>query len=278
MAVGRRMRGRFREALELLGTGDPDPRARLELARLRTITGDLKQARTIAEAIIHEHDTPDHERHPVRLEAIGVHAEAEMTLELTELKVHDEGWDALEAHLRSARDSLAGLLGNESPLTLAAGVRCARTSVTRGRPKRALREFAELDPRVRGVFGDHHPLHHWLRYSTAQAHAQLKQYEEVVGILRPLLGRQRETIGPHHPDTMMTQLDLGIALALTGHKAEASLLVTEAERRIGESLGWRSDLRTRAWVTRALMNLPVLVWQLFPHLDDLFGKKKPEPD
>ncbi|MEU4247743.1 TIR domain-containing protein [Amycolatopsis sp. NPDC026612] len=278
MAVGRRMRGRFREALELLGTGDPDSRARLELARLRIITGDVKQARTIAEAIIHEHDSPDHERHPLRLEAIGVHAEAEMTLELTELKVHDEGWDSLEVHLRSARDSLAGLLGPESPLTLAAGVRCARASVTRGRPKRALREFAALDPPVRDVFGDHHPLHHWLCYSTAQAHAQLKQYEEVAGILRPLLGRQRTSIGPNHPDTMATQLDLGISLALTGRKEEAVPLVVEAERRIGECLGWRSELRNRAGVTRALMNLPVFVWQLFPHLDALFGKKKPEPD
>lgn len=278
IAVARRMRGRFREALELLGADDPDPRARLELARLRIITGDIKQARPIAEAVIREHDTPDHERHPLRLEAIGVHAEAEMTLDLTERKVRDEGWDALEEHLRSARDSLAGLLGEESPLTLAAGVRCARTSVTRGRPKRALREFAKIEPAVREVFGEHHPLYHWLRYSTAQAHAQLKQYEDVVGILRSLRKRQQESIGPRHPDTMMTQLDLGIALALTGHKPEASELVTEAEQRIGESLGWRSDLRMRAGVTRVLMNLPVLVWQLFPHLDDLFGKKKPEED
>lgn len=278
LAVARRMRGRFREALELLDPTDHDPRARLELARLRIITGDIKQARVMAEAIIREHDTPDHERHPLRLEAIGVHAEAEMTLELTELKVRDEDWDALESHLRSARDSLAGLLGAESPLTLASGVRCARTSVIRGRPKRALREFADLDPAVRKVFGEHHPLYHWSRYSTGQAHAQLKQYDEVVGILRPLLKDQRESIGPHHPDTMMTQLDLGIALVLTGHKDEAVPLVVEAERRISESLGLRSDLRTRAWVTRQLMNLPQFLWQVFPYFDDLFGKKKPEQD
>ncbi|WP_410618217.1 TIR domain-containing protein [Amycolatopsis sp. cmx-8-4] len=278
LAVAERLRGRFREALELLEPADPDARARLELARLRIITGDIKEARVIAEAIIREHDTPDHERHPLRLEAIGVHAEAEMTLELTELKVHDEDWDALEAHLRAARESLAGLLGADSPLTLAAGVRCARTSVTRGRPKRALREFADLDPAVRKVFGEHHPLYHWSRYSTGQAHAQLKQYAEVIGILRPLLESQRKSIGPHHPDTMMTQLDLGIALVLTGHKAEAVPLVVEAEQRISESLGLRSDLRTRAWVTRALMNLPQFLWQVFPYLDDLFGKKKPEQD
>jgi hypothetical protein len=151
-------------------------------------------------------------------------------------------------------------------------------SVTRGRPKRALRESAGLDPLVRDVFGEHHPLYHWLCYSTAQAHAQLKQYGEVVDILRPLRDRQRESIGPHHPDTMMTQLDLGIALALTGNKAEAVALITEAEKRIKESLGWRSDLRTRAGITRVLMNLPVFVWQRFPHLEDLFGKKQPEQD
>ena len=278
MAVAKRMRGRFRDALALLDADDPDPRARLELARLRIIFGELKQARKTAEAIIREHDTADHERHPLRLEAIGVHAEAEMSLELTELKVRDENWDALEAHLRSARDELTGLLGPESPLALAAGVRCARTSVTRGRPKRALREFAELEPSVGKVFGSHHPLHHWLSYSTAQAHAQLKQYEKVVDILRPLLDRQRDSIGPHHPDTMRTQLDLGIALMLTGDKATAVPLVGEAERRIGEALGWRAELRNRAWVTGLLMKLPVLVWQLFPHLDNLFGKKSPEED
>jgi tetratricopeptide (TPR) repeat protein len=278
LAVAKRMRGRFREALAFLDIDDPDPRARLELARLRIIFGELKLARKTAEAIIREHDAADHERHPLRLEAIGVHAEAEMSLELTEIKVRDENWDALEAHLRSARDELTGLLGPESPLALAAGVRCARTSVTRGRPKRALREFAELEPSVGKVFGTHHPLHHWLSYSTAQAHAQLKQYDQVAGILRPLLDRQRNSIGPHHPDTMRTQLDLGIALMLTGDKAAAVPLVTEAERRIGDALGWRAELRNRAWVTGLLMKLPVLVWQLFPHLDNLFGKKSPEED
>ncbi|MFJ9781470.1 TIR domain-containing protein [Amycolatopsis sp. NPDC101161] len=278
IAAAKRMRGRFKDALALLDPDDPDPRSQLELARLRIVFGDLKPARTIAEAVIHAHDTPDHERHPLRLEAIGVHAEAEMSLDLTELKVRDENWDALEAHLRSARDELTGLLGPESPLALAAGVRCARTSVTRGRPKRALREFAELEPRVGAVFHDHHPLHHWLRYSTAQAHAQLGQYETVAGVLSPLLDRQRESIGPYHPDTMRTQLDLGIALMLTGDKATAVPLVTEAEQRIGEALGWRAELRNRAGITRLLMNLPVFVWQLFPHLDNLFGKKKPEED
>ncbi|MGW4520531.1 TIR domain-containing protein [Amycolatopsis sp. NPDC004378] len=278
MAVAKRMRGRFRDALGLLSTGDPDPRARLELARLRIVTGDLKPARTIAESVIREYDTPDHERHPLRLEAIGVHAEAQMSLDLTEFKVRDEGWDALEAQLRSARDSLAGLLGSESPLTLAAGVRCARASVTRGRPKRALREFAELEPRVRDVFAEHHPLHQWLRYSTAQAYAQLKEYEDVAVILRVLLEKQRESIGPYHPDTMRTQLDLGIALALNGDNDEAVPLVVEAEQRIGEALGWRAELRNRAGITRALMNLPVIIWQLFPHLENLFGKKKPEED
>jgi hypothetical protein len=207
-----------------------------------------------------------------------VYAEAEMSLDFTEFKTRDEGWDALEARLRSARDSLAGLLGNESPLTLAAGVRCARTSVTRGRPKRALREFSELEPRVRRIFREHHPLYHWLRYSSAQAHAQLNQYEDVVGILRPLLENQRASIGPYHPDTMRTQLDLGIALALCGDKDAAVPLVVEADRRIGESLGWRAELRNRAWITRALMNLPVIVWRFFPYVDDLFGKKKPEED
>jgi hypothetical protein len=65
---------------------------------------------------------------------------------------------------------------------------------------------------------------------------------------------------------------------LTGHKAEAVPLVVEAEQRISESLGLRSDLRTRAWVTRQLMNLPQFLWQVFPYVDDLFGKKKPEQD
>ncbi|WIY05133.1 TIR domain-containing protein [Amycolatopsis mongoliensis] len=278
MVVAKRMRGRFREALDLLDPDDPNPRARLEIARLRGITGDLKPARAIAEGVIREHDSPDHERHPVRLEAIGVHTEVEMAVDLTEFKVRDENWDALEAQLRSARDELTGLLGAESPLALAAGVRCARTSITRGRPKRALREFGDLEPRVREVFRDHHPLHHWLSYSTAQAHAQLKRYDTVVGILRPLLDRQRDSIGRHHPDTMRTQLDLGIALMLTGDKAAAVPLVAEAERRIGEALGWRAELRNRAWVTGLLMNLPVVVWQLFPHLDNLFGKKSPEED
>jgi len=276
IAVAHRMRGRFRKALELLEPLPPDPRVRLEQARLQIITGQIKQARKVTAAIIDEYAEPGLEGHPLRLEAIGLQAEAQLTLDLTELKVPDEEWDRVEQEMLAARDNLARLLGKDNPLTISADVRCARASVSRGRPERALRELSTLEPSVARAFGERHPLFHWLRYSMAQAHAQLKQYDRVVSLLEVLLRSQLETLGSYHPDTMMTQLDLGIALALTGRKADGEPLVAEAEERIGDVLGWRADLRTRAAVTKLLMNLPPFVWRIFPHVDELFGKKKQE--
>jgi tetratricopeptide (TPR) repeat protein len=276
IAISHRLRGRFRPAEDLL-TGEPlDGRARVELARLLVITGRIKQARQLAAEVVAEYHAPELQTHPLRLAAIGVQAEAELTLDLTEFKLHDANWDRVENELRASRDELIRLLGKESPLAVAAAVRCARASVPRGRPKQALRELAELEPVVVKVFTDRHPLCHWLRYSTAQAQAQLKHYDRAAAILQDLLRVQLETIGGHHPDTMMTQLDLGIALAMTGRKDEAAELVDVAERRIGEALSWRADLRARAAVTRRLFVLPQAAWSLFGLVDRLWWQPKPE--
>ncbi|WP_198047192.1 TIR domain-containing protein [Kutzneria sp. 744] len=276
IAVGHRLRGRFQPALDLLADEPLDDRARLERARLLIITGRIRPARQLAAEVIAGFDEPELLTHPLLLAAIGVQAEAELTFDLVEFTLHDENWDRVENELRATRDKLTRLLGKESPLTVAAAVRCARASVPRGRPKQALRELGELEPVVVKVFTDRHPLCHWLRYSTAQAHAQLKNYDRAAAVLQDLLRLQLATIGEHHPDTMMTQLDLGIALAMTGRKAAAEELVAVAERRIGEALSWRADLRARAAVTRRLFVLPQAAWSLFGLIDRKWWQPKPE--
>ena len=276
IAVGHRLRGRFQQARDLLADEALDDRARLELARLLVVTGRVKPARQLAAEVIAGYDAPELLTHPLRLAAIGVQAEAELSMDLIELKVHDENWDRMEQELRATRDRLERLLGKESPLTVAAAVRCARVSVPRGRPKQALRELAELEPVVVSVFTERHPLCHWVRYSTAQANARLKQYDRAAQILRDLLRLQLATVGEYHPDTMMTQLDLGIALAMCGRKTEGEDLVIVAERRIGEALGWRADLRARAAVTKMLFLLPQAVWTLFGVIDRVWYPPDPE--
>jgi hypothetical protein len=53
-------------------------------------------------------------------------------------------------------------------------------------------------------------------------------------------------------------------------------LVAVAERRIGEALSWRADLRARAAVTRRLFVLPQAAWSLFGLIDRKWWQPKPE--
>ncbi|WP_372664415.1 hypothetical protein [Amycolatopsis kentuckyensis] len=198
-AKARRLRGHPEEAIALL---EPAPgELALEYARNLLQAGHAQRAQEVARAL----DSPD---------ADVIRAEAALV---------DQDPAGLE-------QTYAQRYGIESPLTLTASVHAARA-----RNRDALNR---IEPAVRRVLGDDHPLHHRLRHAMGLAHARLRQFDRQADLLDDVLGAQVRLLGRTHPETVETRLDLGLALALSGRGPldRAVAMVDEAARDAGAAL------------------------------------------
>ncbi|HEX5401926.1 MAG TPA: TIR domain-containing protein [Pseudonocardiaceae bacterium] len=139
---------------------------------------------------------------------------------------------------------------------VAAAVRRDRALVALGQPDTAQAALTETERTLTKILGADHPLRCQARYAIAQCHGQRGEFLRGRAILAELLPIQTAGLGADHPDTLVTKLDLGIALALTGEHTAGKALVAEAAPKFGAELGWRSDNRIRATVTRLLLDLP----------------------
>jgi hypothetical protein len=151
-----------------------------------------------------------------------------------------------------------------------------RRSSTSGRPNAALEELRVTEQQIGAVLGHPHPLRMRARYVMCQATSQLLDHQRSRVMLAELHDEQSRAIGRYHPDTLATQLDLGIADALLGRHTEARRSITEATAHIGDELSWRADLRMRAEVTSKLMLLPNFAWQAFRLLTKAFYPPRQE--
>ncbi len=271
MLVSYRKKGMFQEARQIFDSVSLDgPEIQLERARLHLTVGEVGQALQIAERLAGVSVGISRRQ---RLEAIGIRAEAYLSQDVAVFNPISGGDEDAVQSLLWERDQLKQRLGDRDISVLVADLRCAHVWVTRGRPAQCLRDLRGVAAAVEEIVGVSSRLYYWVRHSEAQAHAQLKEYDQVVRILEPLLQMQLEGDGPYAPNTVTTLIDLGIALALIGRKDEGKELVVEAERRVAEKFNWRAELRTRAAVARSLMNLPQGLWRLFSHLDLASGKR-----
>lgn len=287
-AVGLRLRGRLtaaQQALEAVlpllpnasardAVREPMPTAKLELTRLQLHQGKIRAARQTAGEIVAAYQRLGMDSHPVCMDAIGLQAQADLTVDLTEMRLDTDQWDRREEELRDAHDTYRRTLGPDNPRTLAAALQRDLALVSRGRPKQALAALDETERAIGRVLGGDHPLRYRACYGMAQSHGQLKDYPRQLVILQDLLGSQVRTLGPYHPDTLATRLDVGIGLALTGNLEEGRNYVNEAVRHIGDELSWRTELRTRAKTSQCLMCLPRILWETVVAFDRLFGSKK----
>ncbi len=217
-AKARRLRGHPEEAIALLEPtlGAPGELT-LEYARNLLQAGHAQQAQEAAEAL----ESPDAE--VIRAEAA--------------LVDHDPA---------DLEQTYAQRYGIESPFTLTASVHAARA---RNRPGHALKR---VEPVVRRVLGDDHPLYHRLRHAMGLAHARLGEFDRQAELLDGILGAQIRLLGRTHPETVETRLDLGVALALSrrGPLDRAMALVDHAARDAGTAPALAAKARVAQQVVR----------------------------
>jgi tetratricopeptide (TPR) repeat protein len=269
-AVALRLRGKLTAARQVLeavlpqlpnasardAVTEPLPTAKLELTRLELQQGRVRPARQTAGELIAAYQRLGMESHPVCMDAIGLQAQADLTVDLTEWHLNTEQWDRREAQLRETYEGYRWTLGEDNPRTLGAALQRDLALVSRGRPKQALAALDGTQRSIGRVLGDNHPLRFRACYAMAQAHGQLKDYRRQLAILQELLELEVQTLGPYHVDTLTTCLDVGIGLALTGRLDEGKRYVDDAVRHLGDELSWRTELRTRAKTSQLLMHLP----------------------
>jgi hypothetical protein len=249
------------------------PSATLELARLRQLTGDARGARQLADEVRQRFRDEGRHAHATCLEAESVWAEAFLTLDLTELDGKPADWQRSEETLRDLAAEYRGRWGPDSVIALAARVRADRALIALGTPHEALRALAETEALVRDRLGAHRLLFR-LRFGIAQAHGQLKEFTRQRDVLAALLPEQAVALGRFHPETLETQLDLGIAYAMTGDGRRATTLVNEAARALRSGLGLNVDLSVKATTAQGIVCLPYPVLQVMSVVDQFFGGRK----
>jgi hypothetical protein len=281
------LRGGIRDALEIvapvvteLRAAPPGPMrdelapaATLELARLRQLTGDARGARVLAGEVVRRFREEDRHAHATCLEAESVWAEAFLTLDLTEMDGKPADWQRSEETLRDLAAEYRSRWGPDSVIALAARVRADRALIALGKPHAALRALAETEALVLDRLGAHRLLFR-LRFGIAQAHGQLKEFGRQRDVLAVLLPEQAAVLGRFHPETLETQLDLGIACAMTGDGRRAATLVNEAARALRSGLGLNVDLSAKATVAQGIVRLPPPVLQVMSVVEQFFGGRK----
>jgi hypothetical protein len=250
----------------------------LELARLQIATGRIKDARRTARTIVDGYHAAGMDSHPLCLDALGQLAEAELTVDVSETRAREEYWRQAARDARDAYARYERTLGRSNPRTLFAAYQRDLSLVRSGRPKAALAALADTERRVVQVLGAGHPLRCRVRYAMAQAHGQRHEYRRVRALLAELHDQLLALLGPYHPDTLASELDLGIAMAMLGESDPARAHVDRATKRISAELGWRAELRSRAEVTRMLMRLPPFIWPTFDVVSRWFGSPENEDD
>ena len=283
LAVATRVRGRPKEALplvkEVVAAGaalPPDDNAlaaQLELARLLQLTGDARTARKMARDVVTHYRNADMPQHARLLQAEGIAADASLTLDLTELNAKPELWQSSERELRRLADRYAETFGPYNALTLAARVRADRALLSLGQPDAALTALAGTERVIVGHLGPDSLLLLHTRHATAIAYSQRREYARAAQLLAPVLEERRSRLGPKHPETLECQLDLGIALAMTGDSARACQLVDEAAEGLRGTTGG-TDLAGKATTAQAVLRLPYWVLVMFNHVEKFFGSRK----
>ncbi len=252
---------------------DLTPTATLELARLLQLTGKARTARELAAEVIAQYRERGMGAHAGLLEAEGIWADAFLTLDLTELDGKPENWQRAERKLRELASTYAEKWGAGSAVALAARVRADRALLSLGKPRQALRALSEVEPIVIDQLGRHRLVFR-VRHAMAQAYGQLREFERQRDILQTVLPDQTELLGRFHPETLESQLDLGIALAMTGDSAPAVDLVDEAARALRHGLGARVDLSGKATTAQWVVRLPYFLLRTVGIIDRIFGPEK----
>jgi tetratricopeptide (TPR) repeat protein len=227
--------------------------ARLELARLYLLAGQPHEAMAAAEAVAEAYRHRGMPSHHRRLAALGVTAEATLRTQVARLRARTA--DRAERQLRALHNRYQRSLGRADPLTLAAGVEWGLALLQLGRPRAAREALTRSEHAVVRWLGPDDPLRLRALYGLALASSRLGEYTHARDLLAFVCTRQRAQLGAHHPDSLESQLEYGIARYLTGDAEGARLAFDEAARELSSAAGWRGHpagvIRGRpAWPSR----------------------------
>ncbi|UOZ07191.1 toll/interleukin-1 receptor domain-containing protein [Amycolatopsis sp. WQ 127309] len=268
-AQAHRLRGRPRDAVALLEPvlaelrdappDRDDPAAvRLEHARSLQLSGQPRRAREVAGEVVAAYHAAGRERHVRCGEAELVRADAMLALDLADLRAAPADWERSAAELRELEESYARRYGSENPLTLTAAAHADRALLALGQPKRALAVLSATERVVLRVLGGDHRLRYRIRHGMGLAHGQLREFGRQAELLEGIVEPQIRLLGRTHPETIESRLDLGIALALSGHgpRDRATGLVDGAALDVVDALGVSTELAAKAQAARQVVRLP----------------------
>jgi hypothetical protein len=268
-ALAHRLRGRPRDAVALLEPvlaelrdappdGDEPAAVRLEYARSLQLAGQPRRAREVAGEVVAAYHAAGRERHARCGEAELVRADAMLALDLADLRAAPADWERSAAELRRLEEGYARRYGSENPLTLTATAHADRALLALGQPKRALAVLSATERVVLRVLGGDHRLRYRIRHGMGLAHAQLREFGRQADLLESILEPQIRLLGRTHPETIESRLDLGIALALSGHgpRERATGLVDGAALDVVDALGVSTELAAKAQAARQVVRLP----------------------
>jgi tetratricopeptide (TPR) repeat protein len=189
--------------------------ATVQLAVLYLQTGREPEGRRLASSVVAFYRDRNAEKHATCLEAELAWAEAAVSLPLLEMNHDKRSWAEAERRLRRLHGSYLESAGPDNALTLTITVQLALILVRMGKHnKEAIEIAARVAPVIRAQLSDGHPL--WLRsqYILGLAHLRQNEFKDACLLLETAWEGQRQVLGPSHPETLSTQLELGCVLKL----------------------------------------------------------------
>ena len=246
--------------------------AKVQLAVLCLRTSREQEGRKLARSVVTFYRDHRAEKHAICLQAELAWAEAAVSLPLFELKTDKASWAAAAMTLERLQASYGDSAGAGSVLTLTIAVQRALVLAQMGkRNKESLAVVSEAVPEIEATLGRGHPL--WLRcqYILGLLHLRENDFQEACRLLDLAWTGQKDVLGPLHPETLGTELELGCVLGLYD-AARSRRLIAEVRRVLPGVTGRKNFNYGRAFFASTL--LPVLpapvmrrFWELSNRMD-----------
>ena len=237
---------------------------KLELAWLYCATGDQRQARTLAQAVIGFYENLGAPQHHELLRAQAIEAEAVLTPELQEFNADRVARARAEATVRELWRRQRLEHGELSPSALTAAVGYGYALVTQGKSLETLAHLSAVRLDIERRLGDRNPLYHRAGFLLGWALRGLRRDADALAAFKAAFEGQRELLGSVHPHTLHSEYEYAVTLMLFKRKREADPYLAEVRRLLPQSIGYRSDLPMQVkFATAFAALLPSGAWGLF---------------
>jgi tetratricopeptide repeat protein len=222
-------------------------------------------ARQLAERVIDVFAAASLMRHQLAREAVGVRAEAELTVALKDRGNRSTEWLQATKHVKRVLQESVEWYGPDNPLTLELQVLYGLTLQKNSERPEARDVLADAERRIAANLGPDHPLALRARLWTGLA---TDDWQAASRIFEELLPRHVAVLGRNHPESQLTRYHLGISLAKLNDLKRARPLIAESAKVLStEHTRWQL-WSSMANMANVLVNMPPGMWRFFNWLDD----------